>query len=253
MRFFYGVLIVLFGMLMQSCASTRHAVAMAEGRIYFQDGNFKEAFKKLLPAAADGDAKAQYAVGYMYYYGYGVTQDRQSGLFWIERSASKNYMPAIAALKVTNGVSTPPAPSCPANSYTRKQVQREEAQREVIYYKDDPASKPAVTSDEVLRSIPHVEQKKIITPPPAKKMVRTEGYGLQLFGAYELADVKQLQKKLSAQKTTTIWHAENKGKDWYVLIYQQYPTMADAKVAKNKMPENLSEMRPWVRNLSTLG
>lgn len=252
MRFFYGVLIVLFSILMQSCVSLRHSTEIQEGKYYFKEGNFRDAFKKLLPAAADGDPRAQYAVGYMYYYGYGVNQDPQSGLFWIERSASQNYMPAIRALRVTDGSAKPPVPSCPAQNYLspKSRIRSENfIQKEVTY-------KSTITADEVMRSIPHTEPKKIITPPsapPAKKMIRAEGYGLQLFGAYQLDDVKKLQKKLSAENSTTIWHADNKGKDWYVLIYQQYPTAADARVAKKNLPVNLVEMKPWVRELSNLG
>lgn len=82
-----------------ACASPKHAEELQLGKMTFQSGNYKEAFRQLLPLAADGKPEAQYAVGYMYYYGYGVPLDAESGKFWMEKSASQNYAPAIRAMK----------------------------------------------------------------------------------------------------------------------------------------------------------
>lgn len=67
-------------------------------------------------AARSGDPDAQYALGYLYYYGIGVTQDRQTGLVWIRKAASQGQPVAQQALKALsanqpipkkNPVSTP--------------------------------------------------------------------------------------------------------------------------------------------------
>lgn len=78
-----------------SPAVTSH---LQQGQRYFEDGYYKRAMDELLPLACDGNAEAQYAVGYMYYYGYGVAQDTDVGYFWIKRSANQHYAPAIKAL-----------------------------------------------------------------------------------------------------------------------------------------------------------
>lgn len=68
-----------------------------QGKRFFEEGFYKKAMRELLPLACDGNPDAQYAVGYMYYYGYGVAQDTDVGYFWIARSASQGYIPAINA------------------------------------------------------------------------------------------------------------------------------------------------------------
>ena len=73
---------------------------LEQGKRLFQDGYYKRAMQQLLPLAVDGNAEAQYAVGYMYYYGFGTTQDTASGDFWIRRSAEQNYKPALDALTI---------------------------------------------------------------------------------------------------------------------------------------------------------
>lgn len=69
-----------------------------QGQRLFESGYYKKAMRDLLPLACDGNAESQYAVGYMYYYGYGVAQDTDVGYFWINRSAENGYAPAKQAL-----------------------------------------------------------------------------------------------------------------------------------------------------------
>jgi len=73
---------------------------LAQGQREFDQGYYKRAIARLLPLACEGNAEAQYAIGYMYYYGYGVTQDTDVGVIWIKSAAAKHYEPAIAALKL---------------------------------------------------------------------------------------------------------------------------------------------------------
>lgn len=73
---------------------------LAHGKQLFKDGYYKRAMQQLLPLAAEGSMEAQYAVGYMYYYGFGVAQDTSTGHFWIQRSADQHYEPAINALAI---------------------------------------------------------------------------------------------------------------------------------------------------------
>lgn len=70
------------------------------GKRYFEAGYYRKALHQLLPLACDGNPEAQYAIGYMYYYGYGVAQDTDTGYFWIQRAASKQYLPAVQALRI---------------------------------------------------------------------------------------------------------------------------------------------------------
>ena len=78
--------------------SPRQMSELQQGKRYFEEGYYKRAMQQLLPLACQGVAEAQYAVGYMYYYGYGVAQDTDVGYFWIKCSANQGYPPANQAL-----------------------------------------------------------------------------------------------------------------------------------------------------------
>jgi TPR repeat protein len=94
------VALIMVSVLLQSCATAVTSRHLEEGKKNFGDGNYKQAFHELLPVASDGNAHAEYAVGYMYYYGYGVAQDSESARFWMKKSADQHYEPAVKALEM---------------------------------------------------------------------------------------------------------------------------------------------------------
>lgn len=109
------ILSIMISMLMTGCVTNKKtapgtppqqimspatASELEQGKRLFQDGYYKRALRVLLPLAAEGSMEAQYAVGYMYYYGLGSPQDTESGYFWIKRSADQHFQPAINALTI---------------------------------------------------------------------------------------------------------------------------------------------------------
>lgn len=96
------IAISILSLSLMACAtmSPRMNSDLQQGKRYFEAGYYRRALNQLLPLACDGEPEAQYAVGYMYYYGYGPAQDTDIGVFWIKRSARQNYLPAIQALQI---------------------------------------------------------------------------------------------------------------------------------------------------------
>src|SRR5579872_4115846 len=96
------ILVCLFSFSLIACMhpSPRVVSELNQSQRSFEDGYYKRAMHELLPLACDGNAEAQYAIGYMYYYGQGVAQDTDVGHFWISRSAAKGYPPAQKALEM---------------------------------------------------------------------------------------------------------------------------------------------------------
>jgi TPR repeat protein len=89
----------LLSLALAACATNPATQSeLAQGKRYFDQGYYKRSMQTLLPLACDGNAEAEYAVGYMYYYGYGVAQDTDVGYFWINRSAQKGFAPAKEAI-----------------------------------------------------------------------------------------------------------------------------------------------------------
>jgi DamX protein len=87
------LMVIVVGALMVSCskAPTASTVASATasaacvGNAYLQ--KYGCSIQRTEQAAQGGDPDAQYALGYMYYYGIGTARDKQAAELWIKRAA----------------------------------------------------------------------------------------------------------------------------------------------------------------------
>lgn len=84
--------------LLFACATG--GLSLREGIESFRGQDYRRAFIRLKPQAERGQADAQYAVGYMYYYGQGVVEDRDKAWFWIHMAARLGQHDAIEAVKI---------------------------------------------------------------------------------------------------------------------------------------------------------
>lgn len=92
-------LILLFLLTLPEVACVYRST-LSEGIACFRTENYRQAFILLKPMADRGHPEAQYAVGYMYYYGQGVIEDRKKAWVWIKRAAAAGQTDAILALKI---------------------------------------------------------------------------------------------------------------------------------------------------------
>lgn len=106
-RIYQAIALFILSFSLIACATTAQLPArsqseLQQGKRLFETAYYKQAMKILLPLATDGVPDAQYAVGYMYYYGFGVATDTDTGYFWIKRAADQHFLPAQNALAVIN-------------------------------------------------------------------------------------------------------------------------------------------------------
>ncbi len=274
-------LVVICCMLM-SCASSRLSQELQAGKQSFESGSYKEAFHQLLPLAVNGKKEAQYAVGYMYYYGYGVAEDSESGIFWMTKAADQCYEPAVKALQI---IQHPTADSW--SSIPSRQPSSTESRRDVILHQQNMMLAPMQTASyrdaEDYRMQAYVPVEPVATaqvaPPRIQKTVAAETahtvtpyktaslssekqpvlpsesarkYALQLYGSYHLGAVKDLQMQLRLKNTGHIYHTTHEGKDWYVLTFGNFVTAHEASATQKNLPDELRGMHPWVRNVDEL-
>ena len=91
--------------LLTACATTNTKSPQTEfatGKQDFVSHHYQEAFQQLEPLAKNGNANAQYAIGYMYFYGKGVQEDPEMGAVWIKKSARQGQPLARKAWAMLN-------------------------------------------------------------------------------------------------------------------------------------------------------
>lgn len=89
-------LITVLAYMSSGCVSDK--LNYEEGIASFKCQDYRRAFIRLLPEAIKGKPDAQYAVGYMYYYGQGVTEDRQKAWTWIATAGKAGQVDAVEAM-----------------------------------------------------------------------------------------------------------------------------------------------------------
>lgn len=85
---------------LSACATSSTSNQLVNGKTAFQQGQYNEAFSVLMPAARKGNPEAQYAIGYMYFYGKGTQQNTLLAQQWFEKSAKQDYPQAKTALQL---------------------------------------------------------------------------------------------------------------------------------------------------------
>ncbi|PWY57425.1 sel1 repeat family protein [Legionella qingyii] len=98
-RLFNLLLVVIFISILAGCTMT-NAINLREGIENFRLEEYRKAFIRLKPLAQKGQPDAQYAVGYMYYYGKGVVEDRKKAWFWINAAANLGQPDAKEAIRI---------------------------------------------------------------------------------------------------------------------------------------------------------
>lgn len=95
LKWLFFLITILF---MASCVTG--ALNLREGIASFRAQDYRKAFIRLRPEAEKGQPDAQYAIGYMYYYGEGVVENREKAWRWINRAAAAGQPDAIEAVNL---------------------------------------------------------------------------------------------------------------------------------------------------------
>ncbi|MCW8918391.1 MAG: SH3 domain-containing protein [Gammaproteobacteria bacterium] len=77
---------------------------IAEIASAIQQGNFAEAYYLWRPRAEEGDANAQYGIGWMYHNGYGLAINDEKASDWWGRASSQGHIDATFALGMLYGL-----------------------------------------------------------------------------------------------------------------------------------------------------
>lgn len=97
---------VIFSTLIIGCGGSKFMLDRGKDSYLAQD--YRQAFLRLKPVAEAGNADAQYALAYMYYYGQGVIEDRKLALEWMKKSAAQGQKDALKGLEMMQNMKPTP-------------------------------------------------------------------------------------------------------------------------------------------------
>ena len=285
------VVIVSSALLAVGCSTLTNEGRFDTGKENFLAGNFDQSFKQLMPIAKQGNPEAQYAVGYMYFYGLGTKQNMREAANWMQKAADSGQPQAQLALKqlqqdqiVTTGAfsGSDQSPGYRGHSSggagasraadVPEQLTATWPQPSTLAPVAEPVVSPQAqeynpggdlhSSGDLLLNMAGSEQQQwqqadfsASDDTVGTDVVADQSghYAVQLMGAYTQDRLENFVRKLSISPDQfRIMHTERDSRDWFVLVYGDYPDMATALEAKRDLPRQLQVLKPWVRSLAQL-
>jgi len=231
--------------LLTSCASLAKSNGQASAHKY--PISFQSTHKK----AIAGNPDAEYALGYMYYYGQGIPRNPEKARSWISKAAAQGQIQAVQAMQLLDQSQHPHVGATQSLHPRQRQTDRQ----------------PHV-------NVRHVTKHKPLYPragknfrhpaypsnnPPAPNLTPTEkqllkqpadAYTLQLLGSYKPSDLQQFIRTHQLKNKAQVYHTYFRGKDWYVLILGNYKTFHQAEAAIKQLPPSLQKQHPWVKPMA---
>lgn len=100
-RLVKSLMIAICIVVITACTPPKRANRQLEtAKMLFKERDYSGAAEYLKPLAEQGDADAEYALGYLYFYGKGVPQNVLKGRELIQSAAKKNQANALKAIDV---------------------------------------------------------------------------------------------------------------------------------------------------------
>ncbi|EPS8832721.1 SPOR domain-containing protein [Vibrio parahaemolyticus] len=101
------------------------------------------------------------------------------------------------------------------------------------------------------------ETEKVLSKPLVKfsfareelKALSPRAYTLQLAAMTSLEDVQAFLDEHQLNNKVRIYPTVRSGTEWYIVTYQDYPTIQMARDAVEKLPDTLKSVSPWAKSL----
>lgn len=257
---------------------------MAKAREAFNQNNYQQAAELLAPLAEQGDASAQYALGYMYHNGLGVPRNYKLAIQWMTAASAKGNEKATEALRRISALgsdvtdnniteeSTQPEteaaePILITGEKTKSAEMMEETELAKIQAMETPDNTAESISESDMPAISTTEPEEQETPAPATS-ITTEtalsvdekwimeqpktNYTIQLIATGKESALKQFISENSLQDGARYYKSLRNNKDWFTLIQGSFDSSTTAKNAIKELAPGLQDMNPWVKPFSDI-
>lgn len=241
---------------------------------------------RIQKAAENGDADAQYALGYMYYYGIGTVKDQQTAALWIERSAAAGQPLAKKAWTLINtgamfndlngAAAGTERQSSEQSSIIVRQQPTNVSELNAAVHKEPittylPAYNAGRPENQPSSEIPQLMKQQYpgqtgVTTTPSSPTSpissanqptlgsanESREYTMQLMASQQLGDVKNFIAKHHLVNNAHYYSTERNGRPWYILTYGNYQTQDQAVQALRELPADLKSYHPWVKSFASV-
>lgn len=125
-----------------------------------------------------------------------------------------------------------------------------------------PISKSEVSAAKITRPITKPTKKSIATPttntlmsPLANQIllsIPSTYYGLQLAALKSEQAVNEFIQLHNLQNHVFIYETRRRGAPWFMILFDKYPTILEARQAERQLPANLRALAPWPKSFARI-
>jgi septal ring-binding cell division protein DamX len=261
-----------------------NASQLAKAKEAYNQENYGQAAALLTPLAEQGDANAQYALGYLYHNGLGVPRNYKLAIQWMTAASAKGNEKATEALRRISELDS----ELTDNNLKDNQADSESPPMEPIVIsgkKSDTvispkAAAPSVSKNHETETIAKMEKKNDTestgpvkspeeikttekqTVSDAKSTLSTDekwimsqpktNYSIQLIATGNKSALMQFINENNLKNSAKYYKSQRNSKDWYTLIQGSYESHATARNAIKGLSPELQDLRPWIKSFEDI-
>jgi len=261
---------VALALLLALASAPTRADGFAEGQAAYQAGRYADALERWLATAAEGDPRAQFAVGTLYFQGVGTAQDLEASARWFRLAAEQGFSPAQHNLgnAYKRGHGVPPDERL-ASHWWRRAAEQGFAPAQLNlgtqYYFGYGVPRDR---NEALRwyrraaENGHPDARRLLAGParaaadagsPAERSESwllaqpADHYTLQIAATRDEDNALRLLEDL---REGALFRFRRDRESWYAVVYGVYTERKAAEQAASSLPAELRAAGPWVRRLA---
>ncbi|MGI9295516.1 MAG: SPOR domain-containing protein [Pseudomonadales bacterium] len=202
--------------------------------------NDKLAADWLRKAADQGMAEAAFNLGVLYEHGQGVPFDSEQAINWYTQAVQAGYSPAaerLRKLQSNDGKSDSAqlAKSTLAKSKSAPLLPQQRQTERTHAPAPTPASPATADTSDGLRS---TEWFASLDP---------DRYTLQILSLTKEVSSRAFIKNNHLQDKAAYFAVRKDDQTWYAVTYGLYDSLQEAESASKSLPDNISELKPWIR------
>ena len=124
-----------------------------------------------------------------------------------------------------------------------------------------PSGEPDIFSSETTAGVSNAVGDTPIMDKESNKLPRSERwlmqqpesqYVVQLIGAWNQQNLLDFSNKLSISDSVVMIERPRNNQSWYVLLYGPFPTYEEALSAVSRLPAEIQNNNPWIRQIASL-
>lgn len=260
MNFIKLILIILSIFVIAGCTTTTTKLTQTKplidqpaqyekARDAFSKKDYVLAAELLKPLAEQGNADAQYALGYMYHNGLGVPRNYKLALQWMSAASAKGNKKATEALHRISVLNTETT-----NSDLLKEEEQQPTNKPKSAITAIPTESPGPTeSPETAKNGVAQKKQTILTADEQWIMGQPDShFTIQLMASGSESALKKFIKDHNLHDSAVIYRTQRHDKDWFTLVEGSYESFKQVNEALKKLPPPLQSAKPWPKSIGDI-